>query len=271
MEQSDGRRVAWVTGGSRGIGADTAIRLAESGYDVAVTARDEARLESVATEIESVGRRALAVVSDLTDRQSIDAFADAAEAWGGRCDVLCNVGVYQGPGASQLFAEMPIDELAISLEADVVAPALLCQRAIRSMLAQDGGVIVNMSSAVVYLAPWGTVMDDGGWSLAYAAGKAGIDQFAKLINTEHGSAGIRAYTVEPGFVAYGDEFHKRLDPGERVPVSPAETIGSAIAWLVRSAEASRLLSKRIHLPSITQKYGLLPGWDGPGSPYPTRW
>jgi len=167
--------------------------------------------------------------------------------------------------------EMPIEELALSLEADVVAPVLLCQRAIPSMVAAGEGVIVNMSSAVVYLSPWGTIKDDRGWSLSYAAGKAGIDQVGKLINAELGPVGIRAFTVEPGYVAYGEGFRNRLSPDEKVPVSPAEAIGAAIAWLVRAPEATRLLSKRIHLPSITDKYRLLPDWNGPGSPYPTRW
>jgi len=278
----DDRRVAWVTGASRGIGADTALRLAELGYDVALTARDQGRLEQVAKEVEGWGRRALAKASDLTDRGSIVAFADAAQAWGGRCDVLCNIGVYQGPNigprpggqdwaGGNLVMEMPIDELALSLEADVVAPVLLCQRAIPSMVASGDGVIINMSSSVVYLEPWGTIKEDRGWSLSYAAGKAGIDQVGKLINVELGSAGIRAYTVEPGYVAYGEGFRNRLSPNERVPVCPAEAIGTAIAWLVRTPEATRLLSKRIYLPAITEKQRLLSGWDGPGSPYPTRW
>jgi NAD(P)-dependent dehydrogenase (short-subunit alcohol dehydrogenase family) len=276
------RRVAWVTGASRGIGADTALRLAARGYDVALTARDQGRLDQIAKEVASLGRQALAKASDLTDRASIVAFADEAEAWGQRCDVLCNIGVYQGPeigpraggrdwAGGHLVMEMPIEELALSLEADVVAPVLLCQRAIRSMLANGRGVIVNMSSSVVYLTPWGTIKDDRGWSLSYAAGKAGIDQVGKLINAELGSAGILAYTVEPGYVAYGEGFRNRLAPDEKVPVTPAEAIGAAIAWLVDTPEATRLLSKRIFLPAITDRQQLLPGWRGPGTPYPTRW
>jgi NAD(P)-dependent dehydrogenase (short-subunit alcohol dehydrogenase family) len=258
------------------------LRLAELGYDVALTARDQTQLDQVAKEVEGLGRRALPRASDLTDRASMVAFADAAEAWGGRCDVLCNIGVYQGPqigpraggqdwAGGHLLMEMPIEELAVSLEADVVAPVLLCQRAIPSMVANGRGVIVNMSSSVVYLMPWGTIKDDRGWSLSYAAGKAGIDQVGKLINAELGSAGILAFTVEPGYVAYGEGFHMRLDPQEKVPVTPAEAIGAAIVWLVRAPEATRLLSKRIYLPAITDKQKLLPGWGGPGSPYPTRW
>jgi NAD(P)-dependent dehydrogenase (short-subunit alcohol dehydrogenase family) len=138
------------------------------------------------------------------------------------------------------------------------------------MVNHSGGVIVNMSSAVVFLDPSRSV-DAGGWSLAYAAGKAGIDQFAKLINIECGEAGVRAFTVEPGHVAYGEAFERALQPNAGAPVNPAEAISAAIAWLIESPAATRLLSKRIHLPSITQKYDLLPGWAGSGSPFPTRW
>lgn len=268
---SDASKVAWITGGSRGMGADTALRLADLGYDVAITARDQARLDAVAKEVESAGRRALPVASDLTDRESVGAFADAALEWGGRCDAVCNIGVYQGPGARQLLMEMPIEELATSLEGDVVAPALLCQRAIPSMVDNGGGTIVNMSSAVVFLNPTGTIKDDGGWSYSYAAGKAGIDQLAKQINAELGGAGVRAFTVEPGFTAYGDDYRARIREGERIAVSPAESIGPAIAWLVSSPEADKLLTKRVHLPSLTDKHRLLDGWEGPGSSYPTRW
>jgi NAD(P)-dependent dehydrogenase (short-subunit alcohol dehydrogenase family) len=266
---STARRVAWVTGGSRGIGADTAIRLAQAGYDVAITARDQARLEAIAGEIEAGGGRCFAKTSDLTDRASVSIFADAAEAWGGRCDVLLNNGYHQGAGANRPLLDIAMDELAASLEADVVAAALLCQRALRMMLNREGGVIINMSSSVVFLDPWRTV-EDGGWSPAYAAAKAGLEQFAKLINFEHGQSGVLAYTVEPGHVAYGDNFQEAAErEGSRV--TPTEAIGAAILWLVQSPDATRLLSKRINLPSITQKYELLPGWAGPGNPYPTRW
>jgi NAD(P)-dependent dehydrogenase (short-subunit alcohol dehydrogenase family) len=267
-------KVAWITGGSRGIGAETAVRLAELGFDVALTARDQTRLEAVAKEVETLGRRALPLTSDLTERASMAAFAEAALSWGGRCDVLCNIGIYRGPGWSQLLMEMPIEELDISLEADVVAPALLCQRAIPSMIANGGGVIVNFSSAVVYLSPRSTVKDKpGGWSLSYAASKAAIDQFAKVINVELGTAGVRAYSVDPGYVAYGPEFLERVqgDGMGSNTVCPAEAIAPAIAWLVRSPAASELLSKRVYLPQVTAEHQLLPGWNGPGSPYPSRW
>lgn len=262
------RPVAWVTGASRGMGADTAIRLAAAGHDVALTARDQSRLDGVAQEIEAVGGQALAMAADLTSRRSMTAFADAAQARFGRCDVVCNIGIYQGPGTRQLFLDTELDELAISFEADVIAAALLSQRAIPSMVANGGGTIINMSSSVVFLEPPGTVHENG-WSLAYAAAKAGIDQFARVLNVELGSKGIRVFNVEPGFVAYGEELEAVLQKYPGVPVSPPESIGPAIVWLVQSPDADRLLSKRVNLPGLTRKQGLLPAWSGPGTVFPT--
>jgi NAD(P)-dependent dehydrogenase (short-subunit alcohol dehydrogenase family) len=250
------------------MGAETAAAFARAGFDVALTARDTARLEAVAAAVESAGGSALPLASDLTDRSSIAAFADAATARFGRCDVLCNIGIYQGPGAmGELFMETPIEEVALSLEADVVAPALLCQRAIALMLDQGGGTVLNMSSSSVPMDPPGTVKDNG-WTLAYVAAKAGIDQFASILNVELGARGIRAFTVEPGFVAYGEELAATLRKYPGIPVSPPESIGPALVWLVTSPDAERLRSKRVNLPGLAHKQGLLEGWGGPGTLYP---
>ncbi len=260
--------VAWVTGASRGMGAGAAVALAQAGFDVALTARDQARLDGVARTVTELGRAALPLASDLTDRASVAAFADAATARFGRCDVLCNIGIYQGEGAmGELFMDTPLDEMVLSFEADVVAPALLCQRAIPLMVEGGGGTILNMSSSSVFLDPPGTVRENG-WTLAYVAAKAGIDRFASILNVELRSRGIRAFNVEPGFVAYGEELATTLRKYPGVPVSPPESIGPAMVWLVRSPDADRFLSKRVNLPGLTAKQGLLEDWDGPGTIYP---
>jgi 3-oxoacyl-[acyl-carrier protein] reductase len=265
--RADGRPAAWVTGASRGMGANTAVELARAGYDVALTARDQSMLDAVAARIAEAGRSALPLSVDLTDRVAVAAFADQALERFGRCDVLCNIGVYQGAGARQLFMDTELNEFAVSFEADVVAPALLCQRAIPSMIATGGGTIVNMSSSSVFLDPPGTVQANG-WSLAYVAAKAGIDQFAGILNVELEDQGVRAFNVEPGFVAYGDRLLAALERYPGMPVSPPEAIGPAIVWLVQSPDADRLLTKRVYLPGITHKHALLDSWDGPGTVYP---
>jgi len=261
------RKVAWVTGASRGMGRNTAIELARVGYDVALTARDQRLLDEVAAEIEEAGGMAFASATDLTDRCSVARFAEAAAERFGRCDVVCNIGVYQGLGGRRLFLETPPDELAISFEADVISPAVMCQMAIPLMLRGSGGTIVNMSSSSVVMDPPGTI-EENGWSFAYVGAKAALDRLASIVNVELGAAGIRAFTVEPGFVAYGDRLTDMLKKYPGMAVSPPEAIGPAIVWLLASPDADRLRAKRVNLPGLTHKYHLLADWQGPGSLYP---
>lgn len=263
------RKVAWITGASRGMGAETALRLAAAGYDIALTARDVARLEAVADEVRAHGVRALPFASDLTDLASIQAFADAALTSFGHCDVLCNFGIHKGRGQTELMLETEPDDLAAHFTGDVIAAFALFRRALASMLERGDGTIVNMSSSSVFLDPPGTVRTSG-WSFAYVAAKAGIDRMASIINVELGDRGIKAFTVEPGFVAYGADFEAKLRKFPNVPVSPPEAIGPAIVWLVENEGARRLLNKRVSLPHLTHKHALLDGWGGPGTRFDTR-
>jgi NAD(P)-dependent dehydrogenase (short-subunit alcohol dehydrogenase family) len=272
---TDTRPVAFVTGGSRGIGAATAVALAGAGYDLALTARTvhegEGRkpgsLDSVMAEIEKTGARALPIQMDLTDRAAVRAAAERALEEFGRVDVLCNIGIYQGDHDTGLFLDTPIEEFARHLEGGVLAPAVLLQAILPSMIEQGGGTVLNMTSFVAVNDPPGTAVENG-WPLAYAATKAGIDRFAGVLNVELGDRGIRAYTVDPGFVAYGDDFDAMVERYVGMPVTPREAVAAAIVWLLSSPDAERLLHKRIYLPAIAQKYDLLPGWQGPGTPFP---
>jgi 3-oxoacyl-[acyl-carrier protein] reductase len=267
--ESNGRKVAWITGANRGMGAETAVRFAAAGYDIALTARDAARLEAVADEARTYGGRALALPSDLTDLASIHAFADGALAAFGHCDVVCNIGIYKGRGQTELMLETEPEDLSAHFTGDVIAPFILLRRALDSMLERGSGTIINMSSSSVFLDPPGTVKSSG-WSFAYVAAKSGIDQMASIINVELGDKGIKAFNVEPGFVAYGADFDAKLRKFPDVPVSPPEAIGPALVWLAENQGAQRLLSKRISLPHLTHRQGLLGGWAGPGTPFATQ-
>ena len=182
------RPVAWVTGANRGMGAVTARCLAGAGYDLVLSARDDVLLSEVAAEIEARGRNAVAVPCDLTDRAAVDHLADVALERFGRCDVLCNIGIYKGPSLNQLVEETSVDELQRHLDADLVAPFLLCRRALPWMR-EHGGTIVNMGSSSIAMDPPDTPHGSG-WSFAYAAAKAGLDQLARLLQVEVGPDGV---------------------------------------------------------------------------------
>jgi 3-oxoacyl-[acyl-carrier protein] reductase len=270
---ADERPVAFVTGASRGIGAATAVALAGAGYDLALTARTvregtgrrPGSLDTVEEQAERAGARALPIPMDLTDRAAVANAAKGALAEFGHVDVLCNIGVYQGDQTG-LFLETPVEEFARHLEGGALAPVILLHELLPDMIERGRGTVVNMSSYVAFNDPPGTAHENG-WALAYAATKAAIDRFAGVLNVELGDHGIRAYTVDPGFVAYGDELESSVERYVGMPVTPPEAIGAAIVWLLSSPDAERLLHKRVYLPAITQKYGLLPGWEGPGTAF----
>jgi NAD(P)-dependent dehydrogenase (short-subunit alcohol dehydrogenase family) len=270
---SEARPVAFVTGASRGIGAATAVALAGAGYDLALTARtvhegDGRRpgsLDTVMAKVAAFGVRGVPIPMDLTDREGVGAAADAALDAFGRIDVLCNIGIYQGEGAG-LFLETPVDEFARHLEGDVLAPATLLHRFLPVMIDQGHGTVLNMTSFVVVNDPPGTAHTNG-WALAYSASKAGIDRFAGVLNVELAGTGVLVYTVDPGFVAHEDQYDEMVARYAGMPVTPAPAVGAAIVWLLTSPDAPHLLRKRIYLPAIAEKYGLLPGWEGPGTAF----
>lgn len=108
-------KVASTTGANRGVGAETAISFAAAVYDIALTAR---------------GMRALPFPSDLTDLASVTPFADAAIAAFGKCDLLCNVGIYKGRGQTQLTLETEPEDLVAHYNGGVVSAFVLFQRAL---------------------------------------------------------------------------------------------------------------------------------------------
>ncbi|MFE3068152.1 SDR family NAD(P)-dependent oxidoreductase [Streptomyces sp. NPDC059247] len=176
-----------VTGGSRGIGAATAVRLAREGADVAFTyVRDEAGAEKVAARIEAAGRRALPLRADAADA------GDAAGAVGwavdalGRLDVLVNnagVGVL-GPLESLSLAD--VDRV---LAVNVRAVFLASQAAATHL--PEGGRIVTVGSCMALRVP-------GPGGSLYAMSKAALTGLTKALARDLGGRGITANLVHPG-------------------------------------------------------------------------
>ncbi|WP_328489507.1 SDR family NAD(P)-dependent oxidoreductase [Streptomyces zaomyceticus] len=176
-----------VTGGSRGIGAATAVRLAREGSDVAFTyARDEARAEEVAARIASAGRKALPLRADAADAgDAAGAVEWAADALG-RLDVLVNnvgVGVL-GPLESLALAD--VDRvLAVNVRA-----AFLASQAAAGRL-PDGGRIITIGSCMARRVP-------GPGGSLYAMSKSALTGLTKALARDLGGRGITANLVHPG-------------------------------------------------------------------------
>lgn len=181
------QKVALVTGGSRGIGAAVALRLARDGADVALTyvsAGDKAR--DVVAEIEQLGRRAVAIVADSSDPSAVSAAVDRTVAELGRLDILVNnAGIFPfGP-----LEEVTLEQVEQTLSIHVKASFVASQAAARHM--EGGGRIVSIGSCFAERVPYGGIT-------LYAMTKAALAGLTKGLARDLGPRGITANVVHPG-------------------------------------------------------------------------
>ncbi|MDJ0346144.1 3-oxoacyl-ACP reductase family protein [Streptomyces sp. H10-C2] len=180
-------KVAFVTGGSRGIGEAVALRLAEEGADVALTYRDGAeRAADVVDRVKALGRRAWAVRADSSDPIAVRDAVDQAAAEFGRLDIVVNnVGI----GVLGPIEDMSLEDIDRVLNINVRAPFLVSQAAVRHMT--EGGRIINIGSCMAE-----RVAFPGG-SL-YTTSKTALTGLTKSLARELGPRGIRVNLIHPG-------------------------------------------------------------------------
>jgi NAD(P)-dependent dehydrogenase (short-subunit alcohol dehydrogenase family) len=230
----DRRGVAIVTGGSRGIGAATAVSLAGAGFDVCVNyVRREEEAASVVARIERAGGRAASWRADVSREPEVRAlFARADEL--GHVAALVNCAGVTGGAAGVL--EVAADQVRRACDVNVVGTALCIREAARRMAVSrggGGGAIVNVSSTAARTSGCGE------W-VHYAATKAAVDVLTVGAARELAAEGIRVNAVAPGLIQtdlHADngmpERPERLRP--TIPMgrlgTPAE-VASAVRWLV---------------------------------------
>ncbi|WP_290057203.1 SDR family oxidoreductase [Amycolatopsis solani] len=180
-------KVALVTGGSRGIGAATALRLAEDGADVALTyVNNAARAAEVVDEIKALGRRALAIQADAADAATASATVSAVVAEFSRLDVLVN---NAGVGFVGAFAETALDDVDRVLAVNVRGVFAVTQAA--TGVLSDGGRVITIGSCVTDRVP-------GPGMALYATSKAAMVGLTKALARELGPRGITVNLVHPG-------------------------------------------------------------------------
>ncbi|MBZ9868077.1 SDR family oxidoreductase [Mesorhizobium sp. CA15] len=189
------RPIALITGGSRGLGRNTAIHLARRGVDVIVTYRSRAEeAKSAIAEIEAAGGRAAALELDAGAGASFPAFVESLkktlrEIWQrDRFDYLVN---NAGTGLRKMIAETTEEEFDTLMNIHLKGVFFLTQALLP--LINDGGRIINISSGLARFAAPG--------SSAYAMMKGGIEVFTRYLAKELGQRGITANTVAPGAIA----------------------------------------------------------------------
>jgi len=163
-------KVAVVTGAGRGIGAASALALAEAGADVVLSARTADQLELVAKEITSMGRRALVVPADLSDLDAVAGLAPAAVEAFGRLDVVVN---NVGGAMPREFLRTNTKALEDAFHFNVSTAHALTRAALPHLLKSGEGSVVNISSAI------GRVSGRG--YSAYGTAKAALSHWTRLV------------------------------------------------------------------------------------------
>ncbi|MFI6934344.1 SDR family oxidoreductase [Streptomyces sp. NPDC050287] len=229
--------VTVVTGGSRGIGAATCLRLAADGHDVVVGyVRDAGAAEAVAEGVRKAGRRSVAVRVDTAVETDVERLFDVAEERLGPVTGLVNNAAVTGPLGR--FTDTDTGNLRRVVDVNLVGTLLCSRRAAQLMTARGSGVIVNVSSAAATLGSPGEYVH-------YAATKAAVDALTLGLAKELGPDGVRVNAVAPGVI--DTEMHATMGDPDRarraagtVPLrrpGQAEEIAAAIAWLM-SPDAS---------------------------------
>ncbi|HPD07369.1 MAG TPA: SDR family NAD(P)-dependent oxidoreductase [Candidatus Bipolaricaulis sp.] len=235
------KRCALVTGGSRGIGAAAAVKLAAQGCDVALSYRTQrTAAEEVAAAIQRLGSRALILQADLADlEQARDLVHEAAESLGGLHILVNNAGYVQRVPWEELSLEDWERMLTVGLTA-----AFVCSRhAVPYMREGKFGRIVNVSSL--------RALTGSAHGIHYAAAKAGLLGLTKSLALAVAPFGITVNAVCPGFVATeinqealaarGDEIRAQIPLGR---VATADEIAAVIAFLC-SEEASYITGETV--------------------------
>ena len=216
-------KIAIVTGSARGIGAATARRLAADGMAVAVLDLDEAACAGTVKEIADAGGRAIAVGTDVSDRDQVEtAVARVASELGAPGVLVNNAGVIR----DNLLFKMTDEDWETVIGVHLRGAFLMTRAVQKHMVEQRWGRVVNLSSS--------SALGNRG-QVNYSAAKAGLQGFTKTLAIELGPFGITANAVAPGFIATD------------MTAATAERVGVAFDVFAKGA-AERIPVRRVGQP-----------------------
>jgi NAD(P)-dependent dehydrogenase (short-subunit alcohol dehydrogenase family) len=183
------KRVAMITGATKGLGRALAFAFAKSGYRLAICARGEEQLKEVKDKLEGVGAEVIAIKADTSNEQDVDRFVSVVENVFGAVDVLINNASVFGPGPT-LLLDFPNTDFAEVLRVNVLNPFLVTKRVLPGMVARNTGSIINVTSEAgrTGFAEWGV----------YGISKFAVEGLTQTWADELQDTDVRMNMVDPG-------------------------------------------------------------------------
>ena len=234
-------QTALITGAGRGIGKTIAVKLAESGLDIAIADMNPVS-DEVLREIEEYGTKCLAFQLDVTDVDSVDSVVKKIiDETGGIHILVNNAGITQ----DNLFMRMKPEQWSQVIDVNLNGVFHVTKAVIRTMVKQHSGRIINISSVVGFSGNPGQVN--------YSSTKSGLIGFTKSLSREVGTRGITVNAVAPGFI--NTAMTQALNESQQqailnqIPLGrmgEAEDIANAVAFLA-SEEASYITGTVLHV------------------------
>jgi NAD(P)-dependent dehydrogenase (short-subunit alcohol dehydrogenase family) len=227
----DGKTIV-ITGGGTGLGREMTLAMARAGADLVIASRRTGPIEEVAGLVRDMGRRSLAVATDVTDSGQVDRLFKTSLDEFGKVDVLVNnAGIVRGQGAIPIW-DITDDDWRLGIETNLTGSFYGSRAISRHMVERGGGKIVNVSS--------GFGLRGGRDNYMYACGKGGIVQLTRTLATSLGRYGVTSNCIVPGFIptAGTDASGEILPRGEFIPIGrvgrPVE-IGPIAVFLASAA------------------------------------
>ena len=215
------RKVALITGASKGLGLTLAHFLAAQGYDLIITARDAEALGKAQVQLEKHNVHIMAAAGDVSDPNHHRHLVEAVRPYGG-LDLLVNNASTLGPLPMANRADFPIERLRRVFEVNTLAPLALVQ-ALRPFLSARQGLVINLSSDAA-------VGGYEGWG-GYGASKAALDLISLTLAKELLSEDINVVSVDPGDMH--TDMHQDAFPGEDISDRPLPEVTLPFwAWLL---------------------------------------
>jgi len=226
-------KVALVTGSARGLGQAIALKLAEAGADVALCDLNAEWLEETAGKVKALGRRVECYGVNVAEGESVTAGIKAIQKDFGKIDILVN---NAGITKDGLIMRMSEDDWDAVLNVNLKGTFLCTKAAMRGMMKQRSGTIVNIASVI-------GLMGNAGQA-NYAASKGGVIAFSKTVAKELASRNVRCNAIAPGFIrtamtdALDEEVQGKMK--ELIPLSrfgEPEDVANVVLFLASDASA----------------------------------